>query len=132
MRLGAGREGGDLFMADVNPLDLALSSQRVGQPIEAVADNAVDSLDAGRRKGFSELIRHRPHYPLLPKDDASASFVALEIRKRPVCRRPDSVQVGSPRSPSPGRQHKGTDSPHSPALVRGDSPVKDSIGCTSS
>jgi hypothetical protein len=43
MRLGAGREGGDLFMADVNPLDLALSSQRVGTPIEAVADDAVDS-----------------------------------------------------------------------------------------
>ena len=45
MRLGTGREGRDLLVSDVDPLDLALSSQRIGQPVEAVADDAVDPLD---------------------------------------------------------------------------------------
>ncbi len=61
MRLGAGRECGDLFVADVDPLDLALSSQRIGQPIQAVADDAMDPLDAGRREGLGELIRNGLH-----------------------------------------------------------------------
>src|SRR5580692_11674799 len=61
MRLGAGRECGDLLVADVDPLDLALSSQRIGQPIQAVADDAVNPLNSGHRKGFGELVRNGLH-----------------------------------------------------------------------
>jgi hypothetical protein len=32
----------DLLVPDVDPLDLALSPQRVGQAVEAIADNAID------------------------------------------------------------------------------------------
>ena len=58
MRLGAGREGGDLLVPDMDPLDLALPAERVGQPVQAVADDAVDPLDAGCGEGFGELIGH--------------------------------------------------------------------------
>jgi hypothetical protein len=34
MRFGAGREGCDLLVADVDPLNLGLSSQSVGKPVE--------------------------------------------------------------------------------------------------
>src|SRR5882757_841110 len=56
MRLGARRKGRDLLMTDVNPLDLALSPQRIGEPVQAVADDAVDPLHAHRGKRFGELI----------------------------------------------------------------------------
>ena len=42
MRLGARREGRDLLVADVEPFDLALTADRVCQPVQAIADNAVD------------------------------------------------------------------------------------------
>src|ERR1700693_3125094 len=56
VRFGAGREGCDLLVPDVNPLDLALSSQRVGEAVEAIADNAIDPLDARCSQGLCELI----------------------------------------------------------------------------
>jgi hypothetical protein len=56
VRFGAGREGRDLFVPDVDPLDLTLSSQSVGQAIEAVADDAIDSFDAGSGQCFYELV----------------------------------------------------------------------------
>ena len=61
MRLGTGREGGDFFVPDMDPLDLALAAQRFGQPIQAVADDAIDPLDAGGGKGFGELVRDGLH-----------------------------------------------------------------------
>jgi hypothetical protein len=49
MRFGAGRECSNLFMPHMKPRDLGLAAQRIGQPIQAVADDAIDPLDAGRR-----------------------------------------------------------------------------------
>ena len=59
MRLGARREGGDLLVPDMHPLDLALAADRVGQPVQAVADDAVDPLDTGGSEDFRELISNR-------------------------------------------------------------------------
>jgi hypothetical protein len=58
MRLGAGRESGDLLVPDVNPVDLALPSDGVGQTVEAVADDPLDPPDARRGKGFRKLVGH--------------------------------------------------------------------------
>src|SRR5271154_4549857 len=58
VRFGAGGEGAGLLVAHMNPLDLALPADRVGEAVEAVADDAVDALDAGCREGFRELIRY--------------------------------------------------------------------------
>ena len=56
MRLGAGRERRDLLVPDMDPLDLALPADGVGQAVQAVADNAVDPLDARRGEGLGELV----------------------------------------------------------------------------
>ena len=61
MRLGAGREGRDLLVPDVDPLDFALSPQGVGEAIETIADNAVNPLDARGNKGLRELISYSCH-----------------------------------------------------------------------
>ena len=58
MRLGTSREGRDLLVPDVDPLDLALSPQRVGEAVEAIADNAIDPLDPTRSQGLHELISY--------------------------------------------------------------------------
>jgi hypothetical protein len=56
MRLGACRECANLLVPDMDPLDLGLAPDRVGQSIQTVADNAVDPLDTGCREGFRKLI----------------------------------------------------------------------------
>src|SRR6266581_8836317 len=56
MRLGTRRESGNFLVPHMNPLDLALPAQRIGQPIEAVADNDVDPLDTGCSERFRKLI----------------------------------------------------------------------------
>ena len=45
MGVGARGEGGDLLMPDMQPFDAAGSAQRIGEAVEAVADDAVDALD---------------------------------------------------------------------------------------
>lgn len=57
MHLGTRREGRDLHMPDMDPLDLALAPQRIGQPVQAVADDAVDTLHARCREYPHELVR---------------------------------------------------------------------------
>ena len=59
VRFGAGGEGAGLLVAHMNPLDLALSADRIGEAVEAVADDAVDAFDAGRGEGLDELIGYR-------------------------------------------------------------------------
>ena len=59
--LGAGREGADLFVPHMDPLDLALAADSVGQTVQAVTDNPIDPLDASGGEGFSELIRNGCH-----------------------------------------------------------------------
>src|SRR5262249_16184676 len=61
MGLGAGREGTDLFVSHMHPLDLALAADGVGQTIQAVADNPINALDASGGEDVSELIRNGCH-----------------------------------------------------------------------
>jgi hypothetical protein len=56
MRLGAGGEGGDFFVPDVHPFDIALATNGVCQTIEAVADNAVYALYPRRDEELDKLI----------------------------------------------------------------------------
>jgi hypothetical protein len=59
--LGASREGGDLFVPHMHPLNLALAADGVGQTVQAVADDSIDPLDAGGGEDGSELIRNGSH-----------------------------------------------------------------------
>src|SRR5580700_8391457 len=74
MRLGTRREGRDLLVPDVHPLDLALAPQRVGQPIQAVADDAVDPLHARRGENLRELVRDGFGQVSAPLPSASAKL----------------------------------------------------------
>src|SRR6202140_4177714 len=56
VRLGTGRKGRDLLVPHMNPFDLALAADRIGQPVQAVADDAVYPLHAGCSEGFCKLI----------------------------------------------------------------------------
>ena len=58
MRLTTGREGRDLLVPHMDPIDLAPAADRIGQAIQAVADDTIDSLHAGCGEGFCKLIGH--------------------------------------------------------------------------
>jgi hypothetical protein len=59
VRLRTGRESCDLLVPDMHPLDLALAADRIGQSIQAVANDAIYPLHAGSSEGFHELISDR-------------------------------------------------------------------------
>ena len=71
IRLGAGGKGGDLFVAEVQPGDPTMAAQRVGEAIQAVADDAVNALYAGGGEGLDHLVGnscgHGPfsYYPIM-------------------------------------------------------------------
>src|ERR1700735_1608268 len=56
MGVGAGGEGGDLFMAHMQPFDAAAPANGVGEAIEAVADNAIDPLHSGGGENLDHLV----------------------------------------------------------------------------
>ena len=64
MRLGAGGESGNLFVAEVQPGDPTVAAQRVGEAVQAVADDAVNALYPGGGEGLDHLVGnscgHRP------------------------------------------------------------------------
>src|SRR5260370_658083 len=47
---GASREGSHLLVVHMDPLDPAVTSNGVGEAVEAITDNSIDSLDAGSRE----------------------------------------------------------------------------------
>src|SRR6267154_2649745 len=59
--LGPGCEGRRLLMTNMYPLDLALAAKCIGQPVQAIADDAVNPLDAGGFKSFGKLICNGLH-----------------------------------------------------------------------
>jgi hypothetical protein len=61
MRLATSGESRDLLVPNMDPLDLALAAKRVRQPVETVADNAINSLNTSCGEDFRKLIGHRVH-----------------------------------------------------------------------
>jgi hypothetical protein len=65
MRLGSRGERGNLLVTHMDPLDLALTPDGIGQAVQAVPDDPVDALDTRNSKRFNELVSdgvdfHRP------------------------------------------------------------------------
>ncbi len=56
MSLSTGSEGSDLFVPDQNPLDGVMTPDRIGEGIEAVADDPEDPPNAGVRQPLHQLI----------------------------------------------------------------------------
>ncbi len=59
VRLGAGSEGGNFLVPDMDPLDLALTANGIRQTIETIADDAIDPLDARGGQCCCELVCYR-------------------------------------------------------------------------
>lgn len=57
VRFGTRCEGGHLLVPDVDPFDLALTSQCIRESVEAVVDDAVHPLHTGQCEGLCESIR---------------------------------------------------------------------------
>jgi hypothetical protein len=56
MRFGRGGKSTSLFMADVDPLNQSLPPNGVCDSVEAITDNAIDTLYASRCQSGCELI----------------------------------------------------------------------------
>src|ERR1700722_14036119 len=82
--LGPCREGGDLFVPHVNPLDFAMAANCVGDAVETVAHDAEYALDAGRRQGLDELIRYRSGHTVSFKFAAHqvSAFIMSDASRR--------------------------------------------------
>ena len=56
MRFRTSRKCGDLLVPDVDPLDLPLVAEGVGQAVEAVTDDPIYALDAGCTQRFGNFM----------------------------------------------------------------------------
>src|SRR5207245_6546234 len=54
MRFRAGSEGGDLLVSDVDPFDLSLAANGIGEAVQAVTDDSVDAPDPRCGNDFGE------------------------------------------------------------------------------
>jgi hypothetical protein len=82
MRFGTGREGGNLFMPDMNPRDLGLPAKRVGQAVQAVADDTIDPLDARLSQNLRELIRYSFRHVCFSVEQMLTSHGAFDFADR--------------------------------------------------
>src|SRR5271156_1939424 len=82
MRLRTRGKGPDLPVPDMNPLDLSLATKRVCQTIEAIADDAIDALDAGRCEHFHKLICDCSYHDIFLRLKSSGSQPELGLRKQ--------------------------------------------------
>jgi hypothetical protein len=65
MRIRAGRERGDFLVPDMQPLNAAMAPQRIGEAIEAVANDSIDSPDTGGGESFDHLVCNSACHDLL-------------------------------------------------------------------
>ena len=90
VRLRPGSEGRDFLVADRHPLDGLLRAQRLGQPVEGVADDAVDAFDARGGKSsddqFSDVCLHKT------KITNMVAWESMKLSSEP--RRPTSELLG--------------------------------------
>jgi hypothetical protein len=89
MGLGTRGEGGGLFVSHVNPPNLGLGSNRVGDSIQRVARESVNALYASTRESFNQQFRnvhsHRAApFPLLRYN--SALSPGGHFRHRPLAK----------------------------------------------
>jgi len=57
VRIGSGRKRRRLFVADVNPIDVAAAMKGVGHQAQAVIDESVNSPHAGLGKRLDQFLR---------------------------------------------------------------------------
>src|ERR1700682_471968 len=65
MRTRAGRERGDFLVPDMQPLNAAMAAQGIGEAIEAVAYDSIDTLDTGGGEGLDHLVCNSARHDIL-------------------------------------------------------------------
>ena len=65
VRLGAGGEGGRLLVPHVDPVDLLLPAQRIGEAVQRSPDHAIDAPHAGDAQGFGHQVGDRARHARL-------------------------------------------------------------------
>jgi hypothetical protein len=66
MGLRSGSKRRYLFMPHMQPFDLLILPDDVGQSVQGIADNAVNTLHAGPHQGFNEYLSHFLCHGLYP------------------------------------------------------------------
>src|SRR5580658_3472158 len=61
MRIGASGKGRHFLVADMDPFEAFLSAQRIGDPVERIANYSIDSLDPRRCQSLHQNFRYRRH-----------------------------------------------------------------------
>ncbi len=82
MRIRAGRERGDFFVPDMQPLNAAVAPQGIGEAIEAVAHDSIDTLDTRGGEGFDHLVCNSACHDILLKIGCMVSVVIVEAVHR--------------------------------------------------
>src|SRR6516162_3424956 len=82
MCLRTRRESGDFLVPDMHPFDLVLAANGIGDAVEAVADNAVDALDARCSQDLRELISNGLCHLGLPRGERDDSGAPCTMRWR--------------------------------------------------
>ena len=65
MCLGAGGKGGGLLVPHMDPVDLLLLAQRIGETVQRIADHAIDAPHAGNGQGFGHQVGDRARHAKL-------------------------------------------------------------------
>ena len=103
--LRTGGKGPHFLVAEPYPLDGLLCPQRLGQPVEGIADDPVDAFDTGGGQGsdnqFSDI---RLHKSRVPKGAAWKSIkVSLGGEAGELCKLQGGYETMPPRRTSPTR-----------------------------
>jgi hypothetical protein len=83
MRVPAGGERGDFLVPDVQPLHAAMAAQCIGEAIEAVAYDSIDSLDTGGGEGFDHLVCNSARHDILLKIGCMVLMAVVGAARRP-------------------------------------------------
>jgi hypothetical protein len=100
-------ERGNFLIANMGPLDLAATTERIGEPVQTVSHDAVDTLHARRLQGLGELIcygswwsapsdsiRLYPEAPMVTQQQLiDASFPIATISPTQTCERSIKVEA---------------------------------------
>src|SRR5216684_6399699 len=65
MRIRAGGERSDFLVPDMQPLNAAMAAQCIGEAIEAVAYDSIDTLDTGGGESFDHLVCNSARHDIL-------------------------------------------------------------------
>jgi hypothetical protein len=75
--LGPGCKRGDFLMANMDPLDLAATPERIREPVQTVPHDAVNTFHARRLQDLGELVCYGSRHGLHPRIEASGRVVFL-------------------------------------------------------